>query len=406
VRQALMAVAAVVVLVAGLSAAGDALPPVLVSRETTYITSPLTSDGLPDYGTFLDQRGDAGVALADNAAPVVLEIVGIEIDAATRRRLALPETAAIGPRLRRSPVGGDRSWSEDRARRGITAPDADEISRRFFAEMPRARAGPWKPEEAPLVAEWLADNDEAIDAVAEAVSRNGYWWPRWPAGLLTGDAPSLFLLRGAGDALAWRGALRAGTGRGPEAVDDLVASLRLGCLAGRGASLLDGMIAAALRIGAAEAIVAVAPHLHPRDAERVLDGLSDLPEIPSADWSLEAERALQLSIALDMRRLGATRGTRAWKPYLEIEPLREAPAGIYDVDPLRVDWNEVLRLVNRTCDGDLEARGTGSTALVREGVGLFDPTGTRRLFANASASLARAREAARRAAGVDEPPGA
>jgi hypothetical protein len=134
----------------------------------------------------------------------------------------------------------------------------------------------------------------------------------------------------------------------------------------------------------------------------VLDGLSDLPEVAPADWHLEAERILQLSVALEMRRVGAMRGTGAWKRYVEIESLREAPAGIYDVDPLTADWNEVLRLVNRTYDGDLEARGTGSTALLREGVGFFDPSGTPRLFESAAAALARARAAARRASGVDE----
>jgi len=380
----------------------DTLPPILISRETTYVTSPLTRDGLPDYGTVLNRRGDAGIALADNAAPAVLEVVGIEIDSGTRKRLGLGETTSIGPRLLRSPVAGDRSWAEDRARRGISEPGVDEVFLRFAAEMPRAWAGPWEPEDAPLVAEWLADNDEAIDAVAEAVSRTGYWWPRWEPGLLVGDLPSLHLLRGAGDALAWRGALRAGTGRGPEAVDDLVASLRLGCLVARGGGLIDGMLAAAIRMGAANTIAAVAPHLHPRDAERVLDGLSDLPEVAPADWHLEAERILQLSVALEMRRVGAMRGTGAWKRYVEIESLREAPAGIYDVDPLGADWNEVLRLVNRTYDGDLEARGTGSTALLREGVGFFDPSGTPRLFESAAAALARARAAARRASGVDE----
>lgn len=391
-----LAWAAVVVCLAGEGPApADTLPPILISRETTYITSPLTRDGLPDYGTFLNQRGDAGIALADNAAPAVLEVAGIEIDASTRRRLGLPETPSIGPRLVRSPFAGDRSWAEDRARRGITEPGADEVFLRFVAEMPRASAGPWQPGDAPLVAQWLADNDKAIDAVAGAVARKGYWWPRWEPGLLVGDPPALHLLRGAGDALAWRGALRAGTGRGPEAVDDLVASLRLGCLMARGASLLDGMIAAVVRERAADTIAAVAPHLHARDAARVLDGLDDLPEVAPADWHLEAERMLQLSAALDMRRLGATRGTRAWKRYVEIEPMREAPAGIYDVDPFRADWNEVLRLVNRTYDGDLEARGTGSTALLREAVGLFNPRGTRRLFENAAAALTRAREAAR-----------
>lgn len=395
-----LASAAVVVCLAGEGAVpADTLPPILISRETTYVTSPLTRDGLPDYGTFLNRRGDAGIALADNAAPAVLAFVGIEIDSGTRKRLGLPETASIGPRLLHPPLGGDRSWAEDRARRGISEPGVDEVFRRFVAEMPRASAGPWDPGDAPLVAEWLADNDQAIDAVADAVARKGYWWPRWEPGLLVGDVPALHLLKGAGDALAGRGALRAGTGRGPGAVDDLVASMRLGCLVARGAGLLDGMIAAAIRARAADTIAAVAPHLRPREAQRLLDGLNGLPEVPNADWHIEAERVAQLSFALELRGLGLTRGTRAWKPLLEIERLREAPAGIDDVDPLVADWNEVLRLVNRTYDGDLEARGTGSTALLREAVGLFDPRGATRLFENAAAALARARAAVRRASG-------
>lgn len=384
------------------STAGDDPPPILVARETTYITSPLTADGLPDYGTWLGARGDAGIALADNAAPPLLETLGIEIDAATRRRLGLPTAPSPGPRFVPSPLAGDRSWAHDRARRGIVEPSSDEIFSRFLAEVPRVESGAWEPEDAPLVAEWLADDEEALDAAAEAAARKGYWWPRWQPGIGADPVPMMAAIVGAGRGLAWRAALRAGTGRGAEAAGDLLASLRIAALAARGGGMLEGLLASAVRTSAIRVAAALAPALHPRDAEILLDGMEALPEFPRTEWLMESERVLQLGRFLEVRRLGLSRGARAWKPYVEWGGAQEAPAGIYEVDPAAVDWNELLRRANRAFEGGENAAASPETDAVEAAIGIYDGGRSGELLMRTQQSFEGAREALRRAAWIDE----
>lgn len=43
-------------------------PPIVVSEDTTVITSPLTKAGLPDFEKFLRDFGRAGVTVENNAA--------------------------------------------------------------------------------------------------------------------------------------------------------------------------------------------------------------------------------------------------------------------------------------------------------------------------------------------------
>jgi hypothetical protein len=277
----------------------------------------------------------------------------------------------------------------------------DEVFRRFIAETRRAGAGPWKPDEAPLVAEWLLDSEETLRGLTRAVARARYWWPRWEPGLAQDAVPSMLAMREAGNGLAWRGGLRAGTGRGPEAADDLIACVRLGHLIARGGTLLEGLIGAAIRGTAADTITAVAPHLEPRAAKRLLDGLDALPPFPSTEWFLEADRVLKLGEVLEMRLVAARGGTRALKPYFERFVQHEAPPGLYAVDPFVVDWNELLRIVNRRYEGDLEARTTGPTEMIRSAMYLFDPTNVHLTFERTSAGMESARKALKSRAGLE-----
>ncbi len=46
-------------------------PPIVVSRQTTYITGPMGSDGLPDYNHYMREHYRKGVIPEDNAASLV-----------------------------------------------------------------------------------------------------------------------------------------------------------------------------------------------------------------------------------------------------------------------------------------------------------------------------------------------
>jgi hypothetical protein len=364
----------VALLTAGPAEAAASLPPVLLSRETTYITSPLTSEGLPDYGTFLDSRGDAGIPLEENAAPALFAVLG-DPDHRTRKRLGLQPATTSLPRLAPPPI-----------------PD----SQAYAAEHERALAGPWRPEEAPLVEAWLTDNAAALDAVAAATRRPGFWWPWRGPGVVALGMPSYLGFRQTGDGLVQRAFLRAGTGRGAEAVDDVLASLRLGCLVARGGTLLEGLVGAAVRTGVIEALPRVAGGLDPRDLDRLAAGLEGLPEVVALERHVETERVMRLGLVLELRRLGTTQGAGAWRPV--VGGLRQAPEAVFAIDPAAVDWNELLRFVNRTFDvggGDRPPLPAGPTGLVAEAVGVAAPSAAGLVLDQAERALQAARASLR-----------
>src|SRR5262249_8538925 len=149
----------VAALVAGIACGLDGLPRIVISRGTTYITSPLTPDGLPDYGSFLNSRGDTKGSLDENAVPALLDALGIAVDDATRRRL------------------GDSTPAEDWR---FVGPEA--WGREFYDEHSSV-VKPWSAPDAPRHAEWLAANEVALYSIVRATSRRGYWWPWHEPGL-------------------------------------------------------------------------------------------------------------------------------------------------------------------------------------------------------------------------------
>jgi len=55
-------------------------PPIIVSRETTYITEPLGPDGLPDYRQYVREKYREGVTPDNNAAVLVWQSLGVDSD--------------------------------------------------------------------------------------------------------------------------------------------------------------------------------------------------------------------------------------------------------------------------------------------------------------------------------------
>jgi len=59
----------------------------IVSKETTYITSPLRADGSPDYYAAINSIGQAGVTPENNSAVLIMQAVGPhEIEASKRKQ--------------------------------------------------------------------------------------------------------------------------------------------------------------------------------------------------------------------------------------------------------------------------------------------------------------------------------
>lgn len=228
---------------------------VAVSRDTTYYVAPLRPDGTVDYPAALDAEFGAGVTPATNAAGPLLVLIDPRGAAAILGRLGVPPP---GPEaLRLSP-----------------------FPREHVDELARAAAGPWSVAESPRVAQWLARNDAALDAVAEAVKRPRHFVPcdRQPFDDPDTAVPTLVGHRTAAQGLLARALARAARGEGAKARADVLAVLRLASLLHQGPSLIDVLAGSAIRGMASPLLIRIAPgDLPQRDARTFLDAVKTLP---------------------------------------------------------------------------------------------------------------------------------
>src|SRR5687768_6703679 len=75
-------------------------PPIIVSRQTTYVTKPLGPDGLPDYRQILSTMYREGVKPENNAAVFLWPLIG-------RGKLDAAQFEAICKEIGLSPAPGD-----------------------------------------------------------------------------------------------------------------------------------------------------------------------------------------------------------------------------------------------------------------------------------------------------------
>ncbi len=286
-----------------------AIGPVSLSRETTFVTEPLGSDGLPDYVALLNASKTPPVA--ENAAVSLLSGLVMAGDSAARSRLgAGPPPLAF-------------------TSRAAASPDAEA---------------------------WLRDNAGRLDrlaaAVAEARRRARFWMPLDGRSLSQGHLPSPGALLVAAEGLRARARLFLDRGDHARAVEDLTTGLRLGriLLLEPDAPLLYRMVGWAIDGAALESVIDAAPHLRQVDCERLL------PEIRSANHrpalardSGIADRLVSLDSLLLARRLALRDGPRRWTSlFLLARP--GDPELLRRIPPSAIDWDHALRVTNRFWD--------------------------------------------------------
>ncbi|HEY8150853.1 MAG TPA: hypothetical protein VIK51_18245, partial [Vicinamibacteria bacterium] len=178
--------------------------PLAISKETTWITEPLRSDGTPDYPAWITRNYAAGVTSENNAAVV------------------LSQLRMIGDVRNPAPFPGA-----------------------FVEQHRRALLAPWGVVDAPLIAFWLRVNEANLESAEQIVrSRPRYWTP--PPGDMALDAgvPSRLGVRLIANAFRAR-TLRRAAARDPDgARRDLILGLRLAALVDQGPWLMDRLVGA------------------------------------------------------------------------------------------------------------------------------------------------------------------
>ncbi len=165
-------------------------PRLKISKETTYITEPLTTDGMRvDYFTAFEQEFYPPEMKTDgNGYRLIVRALGDAADYQLygRQGNKVPHDAeaataqvyeklgldpAIQPTMQHgAPIPALRTYFENQAPEGQTV---GEVERRIDE--------PWKLDDLPMMESWLEENEAALDLLGQAVRRPAFYMPliRW-----------------------------------------------------------------------------------------------------------------------------------------------------------------------------------------------------------------------------------
>lgn len=337
-----------------------------VSKETTYLTEPLDSQGYVDYEAALNAQLGKGIVPEKNAVALLWRALGTKMDhkepmpAEFFRLLGIPEPPPKGeyfvdlyPFLKNQPDL-----------------DNDEISRIGSDQFYLASERPWKAKDYPHIAAWLKANEKSLALANHAAKLPEYYYPvasrRTKDGskvLIDSRYPGIGRPRSLAAAWAARAMLAMDEGRMDAAWQDLLGCHRLGRLISRGGDMVSILVGGALEH------IAITGELLYLDraglnAKQIRDRLKDIHELPPmvahADALALGERynfldevqrahrggpdAIAESIEMDIalrRRDSADRAAVRKLSAAEKKALAD------------LDWEIVLRTINRHYDAAL-----------------------------------------------------
>lgn len=209
--------------------------PFRISKETTFLTRPLPTNGHFDFASGLEVSTSQGVTPDNNAYVLLLKAVGPRPD-------EIPVPDSLFERLGIPPLPFPGEYVA-RLERTIEN-DEDQLDR-FFEQAGQALGRPWQKREFPLIAKWLGQNQIPLAKVVQATTKEQYFRPRLlfteegnPDSrshlLATEMLSDVFLFNLVNQMLCSRAMLNIGEANQNAAWKDLIASWRLARLMGRG----------------------------------------------------------------------------------------------------------------------------------------------------------------------------
>lgn len=331
-------------------------PQIVVSKATTYITEPQLEGGLPDYEAYVRNKMREGVTPEDNAAVLLMKALGPGDLAASdfkaiAAEIGLKEISTADDTLQS--VYGDAirkrvlSWLP----KPKLAEDGAEVEPEVDADdiIGAAQNAAWTSQQLPPLAEWVKANQAPIDLLVEASRRSRYYSP--PPSLLNDKQETLFsmqlssirLNREAARALATRATWHVGENRLKEAWQDNLAIYRLCTLFAQGSTLVDQLVAIAIRGIAIQTttVLLSSDHMTKELAQQIQKDLAALPPANNtANCVDQWERIHGLDAVIFIRSHG-------------IDAISQLSGSSDDSGPfgfVSIDWNVVLRKLNRAYD--------------------------------------------------------
>jgi len=353
-------------------------PPIIVSKQTTYITEPLRSDGLPNYSKRMLSLLREGVTPENNAAVVMWQTLGLNCDydqiSADDWQL-LDGELSLGP-----PPAPDQvltvvhcqenraavlRWLSERTPNWPGAPIEDPAA---LAEInlthddlnvdsiiDGALESPWQRDDLPPLATWVDRNQHLLDVLVDASGRTRFSSPS-PGMLRDQETPlvvvstfaQISLSRAIARALRLRAMLNIGEGSPERAWQDLLAIHRWARLIAQGPFVIDQLVAIAIENNAFAAITTLlgSTSLSPELARQVLQDLSHLRPLSRVADVLDQGERLYL---LDAITAGSRKGLGSFIA-ADLNSGENKPSAFQPLDRITVDWNASLTEANAWCD--------------------------------------------------------
>ncbi len=314
-------------------------PKLIISEETTHITEPLDEKGYVIYPAAYNERYGKGVTAENNAFVGVFTALGPgkffddledyyegdEIE--EHRQLRTRELHSLCSRIgiEQLPIEGDYFINEvDFLKEKF--PNEGQVEEDYLEEPPNHMESfglsedelisplryPWKKEDYPLLARWIALNQKPLDKMVEASRCDRWFYPveydeEVPTQLIALSNDALEDFRSANLALLARGMMRLEEGDTEGAWQDVSAVARLGSLSATTRTLIDRLTAnTILQMANDTAATLIAdPRVTATQRQLFLAEYGTLPAFPPLAAVIDTmERWSALEMAIYLTRYG------------------------------------------------------------------------------------------------------
>lgn len=330
-------------------------PPIRVSKQTTYITTPLLPSGLPDYRKYIHDKLSAGATPNNNAAVLLWQALGASDLGASEQAIISQELGVTlpFPTAEMEPQFGDRN-------RRLVADFLTKLHNQPFAErddavytaIDAAMSAPWTSGQLPPMADWLRANARQLDLIVAAADRDHYYFPsatlldssnnyEW-VGMWTEGVSNN---RAAARALLARAMWHLGENRHLDAWKNLRAIHRQARILSQSGTIIDQLVAIAIDSMALDATATLlADSRLPADlARQIQSELESLPPTARMSAAFEGmERIWFVTLVMMAQESGV--GT------FLTNFLSGSTPSFHPFDHVSVDWNVALVEGNKRYD--------------------------------------------------------
>ena len=215
--------------------------PVVVSKETTFMTEPIRSDGGIDYFTALNREMSHGVTHENNALVDLLRVLPIKNADPLWNQGFVEQLGLSGfPDEFKYLERPDHYMYKQQGGTVIR-----EVSEEIVEMYERLRAEPWTSQQFPDWQKWIDEFDDALDVVVEASHKERFYYPFVKLGDLSEQTLLATLLNAVHPMqdscrmLQLRAMNSLGEGDVSSALEDTLAIFRMGELSGQTVSLIE-----------------------------------------------------------------------------------------------------------------------------------------------------------------------